>query len=162
MSVNFQVPACQKTLNNDLFGLCDDNDGAKAYVNIDDFPRWIATVRNDRRKEITFTAVDKCIIRDNEYIGRGRCDGMLTTDEHLFFVELKDQAKGWATHAVNQLESTIQFFIEANDITGFKHKKAFACNKRSKHFQEIDNELNHRFFRKYRVRIDIQADIIVI
>jgi len=41
-------------------------------------------------------------------------------------------------------------------------KKAFACNKQHKHFQEIDNELNLRFFKKYKVRIDVQADIIVV
>lgn len=162
MSVNFQVIACQNTLNSNLFGLCDDNNGTKAYTDIANPLKWIATVKNDKLKEITFTAIDKCIIQDNEYTGRGRCDGMLTTDEHICFVELKDQAKSWISDAIEQLESTIKFFLEGNDITNFRHKKAFACNKRHRHFQEIDNELNRRFFRQYGVRIDIQADIIVV
>jgi len=66
------------------------------------------------------------------------------------------------TGAVAQLESTIEFFKENNDITKYKHKKAFACNKRSSRFQEIDNEFNLRFFRKHSFRIDVQAEIIVI
>ena len=162
MSVNFYIAICRETLNNSLFGLCDDNNGQKAYTDTNNSAKWIATVKNDRNKQLVFTAIDKCVIKDNEYQGRGRCDGMITSDEHICFVELKDQAKGWITDAIDQLESTIKFFIESHDISTFKHKKAFACNKQHKSFQEIDNELNLRFFRQYNVRIDVQADIIII
>jgi hypothetical protein len=163
MSVNFFGTTCQEPpLNNVLFGLCDDKKGAKAYSNTDDSAKWVATVKNDNKKLLIFTAVDKCIIKDNEQHGRGRCDGLLTSDEHIFFVELKDQAKDWITDSIEQLESTIQFFIESHNINEYKHKKAFACNKQHKHFQEIDNEFNRSFFRKYKVRIDLQAEIIVI
>ena len=63
---------------------------------------------------MTFTAIDKCVLNDDEEPGRGRCDGMLTSDsnEHIYFVELKNEAKGWRTEAIKQLESTVQFFIE--------------------------------------------------
>ena len=162
MSVNFQVAACQEALNNSLFGLCDDKNGQKAYTNANNPESWIATVKNDRNKELVFTAIDKCIIRDNDYAGRGRCDGMLTSDDHIYFIELKDQTKSWITDAIEQLESTIQFFIAGHDINEYKHKKAFACNKQHKHFQEIDIELNLKFFRQYKVRIDVQADIIIV
>jgi len=163
MSVNFAVAACREPQRNDsLFGICDDQDGTKAYTNTNDPQRWIAKVKNDRNKELIFTAVDKCILQDHDYPGRGRCDGLLTSDEHLYFIELKVQKKHWITGTIEQLESTIQLFIEGNDITIFRHKKAFACNKRHTYFQEIDNELNLSFFRKYGVRIDVQADIIVV
>jgi hypothetical protein len=165
MSVNFFVAACQEpSLTNPLFGICDDHDGQKAYTNADvaNQVNWIATVKNDRNKELTFIAVDNCLIMNNEHPGRGRCDGLLISDEHLYFVELKDQDKHWRTKAIQQLESTIQFFIESHNINAYKHKKAFACNKQFPHFQEIDNELNLSFFRKYRVRIDVQAEIIVV
>ena len=163
MSVNFFVAACQEPpLNNSIFGLCDDRNGLKAYTNTEDSTKWIATVKNDNQKQLVFTAVDKCIIKDNEHQGRGRCDGMLTSDEHIYFVELKDEARSWKADAIEQLESTIQFFIESHDVNIYKHKKAFACNKQHKHFQEIDNELNRYFFRKYKVRIDVQAEIIVV
>lgn len=161
--MDFFEPTCQKpAINESIFGLCDDQNGTKAYTNIDDQTTWIATVRNDNNKNLTFTAIDKCVIKDNEELGRGRCDGMLTSTEHIYFVELKDEAKKWITGAINQLESTVQFFIEHHDISVFQHKKAFACNRKHRHFQEIDNELNLRFFRTYRVRIDVQADIIIV
>jgi len=162
MRVDFFVSACQEYRNNSLFGLCDDNDGKKAYTDLTNERNWIATVKNDRNKQLVFTAIDKCVIQDFELPGRGRCDGLLTSDEHIFFIELKDKAMGWMTEAVEQLESTIQLFKENHDISIYKHKKAFACNKQHKHFQEIDNEFNLLFFRKNKVRIDIQADVIVV
>jgi hypothetical protein len=44
----------------------------------------------------------------------------------------------------------------------YRHKKAFICNKRHTHFQQINNETNLQFFRKYNMRIDIQAEVIII
>jgi len=158
----FQTDCQELAPNETIFGLCDDQYGLKAYINTDDQTKWIATVKNDTNKNLIFTAIDKCVIKDEEEADRGRCDGMLTSDEHLFFVELKDEAKGWIPAAIKQLESTIEFFIEHHDISVYKHKKAFACNKKRRHFHEIDNELNRRFFRKYSVRIDVQATIIVV
>ncbi len=89
---------------------------------------------------------------------------MLTSAEyeHIYFVELKNERKQWMKNAIEQLESTIQFFIKYHDISVFKHKKAYACNKKHRHFQEIDNELNLRFFRAYGVRIDVQAEVIIV
>ncbi len=163
MSVNFFEATCQEPpLNHVLFGLCDDQNGDRAYTDVNDQTKWTAVVKNENSKDLIFTAIDKCVIKDNEQQGRGRCDGMLTSDEHLYFVELKNEAKSWITGAIEQLESTIQFFIESHNINEYKHKKAFACNKQHKHFQEIDNEFNRSFFRKYKVRIDLQAEIIVI
>ena len=163
--MNFFKTACQEpTIDASTFGLCDDQDGSKARTNINDPTQWIATVKNDRKIILTFTAIDKCVLYDDEEPGRGRCDGMLTSDsnEHIYFVELKDEAKGWRTEAIKQLESTVQFFIEHHDIKIFKHKKAFACNRKHRRFQQIDNELNLQFFRTYGVRIDVQAIIIII
>lgn len=62
---------------------------------------------------------------------------MLTSDVHIYFIELKDQAKGWIIDAIEQLESTVQFFIANHDLNAYTHKKAFACNKQHKHFQEM-------------------------
>ena len=163
--MDFFEPECQEpAINESEFGLCDDQNGTKAYTNIGNHIKWIAVVRNDKRKNLTFTAIDKCVLKDNEEPDRGRCDGMLTSDseEHIYFIELKDQAKNWKQDAINQLESTVKFFIEHDNINVYKHKKAFACNKKQPHFQEIDNTLNLRFFREYGVRIDVQARIIVV
>lgn len=164
MSMNFFETTCQETpTNTSLFGLCDDQNGLKAYTNTSDSTKWIATVKNDSRKRLTFTAIDKCVIKDHEQIGRGRCDGMLTSSEHLLFIELKDIKKGgWVSDAIEQLESTVKFFKEHHDVNRYRHKKAYACNKQKGHFREIDNEFNLRFFRKYKFRIDVQAEIIII
>jgi len=161
--LNFFEASCQEPpLNAALFGLCDDQNGTKAYTNTNHPDKWIATVKNERNVKLVFTAIDKCIIKDNEYPRRGRCDGMLTTADLLYLVELNNTPKDWLSDTIEQLESTIQFFMDNHDLSSFKHKKAFACNKKHRHFQEIDNELNLRFFRKYRFRIDVQAEIIVV
>ena len=67
-----------------------------------------------------FTAVDKCVLLDSEFEGHGRCDGMLTTDIHLYLVELKNQNPPWRTHAIDQLESTIQILRDNHNISKFK------------------------------------------
>ena len=144
------------------FGLCDDQNTTRAYVDTTAPAKWVATVENPLQKAVTFTAIDKCVIQDSDEPGRGRCDGMLTTDDLLYLVELKDQKTDWRSYAISQLESTIDFLRDHHDLTRFRHKKAFACNKRHKTFATIDNELQHRFFRSYGFRIDIQATVLVV
>jgi hypothetical protein len=161
--MNFFEPTCQEPpINNVLFGLCDDQNGTKAYTNVNDPARWIATVRNNNSQNLVFTAIDKCVVRDHEDIGKGRCDGMLTSSQHIYFVELKEINPPWISSAIGQLESTIVLFMANHDISIFRHKKAFACNRKRDKFYVIDHELNLRFFRTYGVRIDVQAEIIVI
>lgn len=163
MSLNFLNNTCKEQERYDIsFGLCDNQDGTKAYSDVENSEKWIASVKNDSATALAFIPVDKCLIKDNEYPGRGRCDGILISDQHLYFVELKNQAKSWISNSIEQLDSTIEFFKKAHDLNQFKHKKAFACNKQHRHFQEIDNELNLAFFRKHRVRIDVQAEILIV
>ncbi|SHN32595.1 hypothetical protein [Chitinophaga sp. CF418] len=160
--MDFFNTACQEpSFRHTLFGICDDQDGGKAFTDTEDPSEWVATVKNDDQKLLVFTAIDKCVIKDNEENDRGRCDAMLTSDNILYLIELKDATSHWQKGAVDQLASTIEILQENHDISGFKHKKAFACNKRRPRFQEIDNELNLRFYRKYGFRIDIQAEIII-
>ena len=163
MSYTFLGSPCQEPPRIDKeFGLCDKEDGTKAYTDNSNSQDWIANVQNLTEKEVSFIAVDKCILKDTDEPGRGRFDGILLTNDQLYFVELKNQNKSWITDAIEQLDSTIDFFKESHEISDFKHKKAFACNKKHQHFQEIDNELNLTFFRKHKVRIDVQAQIIII
>ncbi|WP_138480639.1 hypothetical protein [Dyadobacter bucti] len=161
--MNFFDKVCQEPSRLDkFFGICDDQDGTKAYTDIEDESKWIATVKNENEVELIFTAIDACVIKGNEEEGRRRCDCMLTSNEHLYFIELKDQNRAWKQDAIEQLESTIQFFEQYHDSSVFKHKKAFACNKQQGYFQEIDNELNLRMFRTYGFRIDAQAEVVVV
>ena len=154
------------TLRNDeSFGICDDENGEKAYTDITNENKWIATVLNENRILLTFTAIDKCILQDSEYPERGRCDGMLTSQNHLFLIELKNQRPpGWKNIAIGQLESTIKFLQEFHkrELQRFKYKKAFACNKRHRGFKVIDHEKQSKFFRKYKFRLDVQTNIMII
>lgn len=161
MSLDFFQSSCQESTNETLFGLCDDQDGLRAYTNTDDPDKWVATVKNDRNLWLIFTAIDNCIMKSDEYPNTHRCDGMLASDEHLFFVELKDKRDGWIEEAVAQLESTIRLFVETHGLPPQRHRKAFACNKAHPHFFVFDNERNRKFFSTYGFRLDVQAEIIV-
>lgn len=163
MSLEFLNSPCKEQPKTDaLFGICDNQDSTKAYTDIEHPEKWIATVKNIHAMEVHFIAVDKCVLTDNEFEGVGRCDGILYTQQHLYFVELKDQASSWITDAIKQLESTIELFRETHNIDDFQHKKAFACNRQHRRFQEIDNETNLIFFRKHKVRLDVQAEVLII
>lgn len=161
--INFFRADCQyPAINVNEFGLCDNQDGTCAYPDIANQETWIATVKNDANFDIIFTAVDKCVFQDHEYRERGRCDGMLRTDTHLYLVELKNQEPPWQTHAINQLDSSISFLMNTHDISMYKKRKAFACNKKRDKFVVIDNEFNRAFYQRTTFRIDIQAEIVVV
>ena len=161
--MNFYDAKYQTSVNAVSFGICYGDDASAAYVDVQNEDRWIAVVENKESADLIFTAIDKGIIKNNDHPDRGRCDGMITRNQELlYFVELKDQNKKWMTPAIEQLESTILFFIEYHDISSYRYKKAFACNRAHPHFNVIDNESNLKFFRKYGVRLDIQAKIVVI
>ncbi|OQP56037.1 hypothetical protein A4H97_20875 [Niastella yeongjuensis] len=165
MSLNFFRTDCQfPPITSERFGLCDKNDGTKAYPDTVNEPEWIATVGNPEHHTVTFTAIDNCVMKNTEYRERGRCDVMLTTTVHLYLVELKDQMAAWRPHAVSQLVSTIDFLLEnhPHEIRQFKKKKAFAANRRHPRFAFIENEDNLKLFRRTGFRIDSQAEIILI
>lgn len=161
--MDFFNPVCQSgPFSQEKFGLCDDQSATRAYVDTTTPDKWVATVKNPARKAVTFTAIDKCVIQDGDEPGRGRCDGMLTTEDLLYLVELKDKKDNWQSHAVEQLKSTILFLRAHHDLTRFRHKKAFACNRRRGAFVTIDNEFQSRFFRNHGFRIDIQTTVLVV
>lgn len=161
--MNFFRADCQEPERYDqTFGICDDQDGSPAYTDSLDPTKWGATVVNQRELGLTFSAIDKCLLQDHELLGVGRCEGMLHSIEHLYFVELKDQKENWISNAVGQLESTIRLFLMHHDPTPFRHRKAFACNRARPRFHAIDNEENLPFIQRYGFRLDVQAEIIVI
>ncbi|MBK6964028.1 MAG: hypothetical protein IPH20_08775 [Bacteroidales bacterium] len=114
----FFQDACQETqLNNDLFGICDDQNGRKAYTSLININNWVAKVQNGNNKSVVFTAIDNCIsIVDENGNMTKRCDGMLTYADNVVFVELKDKNADWISQAVEQLETTIQYFLESPEI----------------------------------------------
>jgi hypothetical protein len=163
MSGLFLKSKCAEPSRQDAhFGLCDDNDGTKAYSKNVMPTDWIATVENAGRKSVVFTPIDNCIVvqKPGTTDKERTCDGMLTTDNQLYLVELKIwRTGGWIAEAIEQLESTLKLIAAAEDLDRFKLKKAYACNKRKTHFKELDNEQNLRFFREHGFRLDVQGNI---
>lgn len=162
MNVNFYAAECQEEgITHQLFGLCDNEDGSKAYVDTHQNNKWIATVSNPSSVSLTFTAIDNCITieRANEDMEK-RCDGMLTYSENIIFVELKNQGTGgWISEGLKQIESTIIQFKANHPLDEIKYKRAFVANRKKVRFQVLDPERKRRFFDKHRVRIHVGADI---
>ncbi|WP_095187537.1 hypothetical protein [Pseudomonas sp. Irchel 3E19] len=162
--MNFLDSECQTGPFDDLeFGLCDDQPSEVAYVALNHREQWIATVKNPSRKRVTFTAIDKCVLKDHEEAGRGRCDCMLTTDAAMYLIELKDWGRSnWQSHALDQLESTIEFLLATHGeefLINHSPKKAHVCNRKKAPFVEINNVLKRRFSRHYNFRLDIQTTV---
>jgi hypothetical protein len=148
-------------INDALFGLCDNEDGNIAFTNKTDKKKWIATVENPDGLTLIFTAIDKGVIKDDEYSSYERCDGMLTSSNHLYFVELKRQRRGWITNGILQLESTIKLFDESHPKMKFiyAHRKAYVCNKKHPHSNKTENESSISFFKTYGFRLYTNAKI---
>jgi len=161
MPINFFDETCQElSIVDSEFGICDNEDGSKAFVDRVNRDKWVATVDNSGKMELTFTAIDNCveIMRDNGDMDK-RYDGMLTSEEHIFFLELKSQRSNWITDAIEQLRVTVGHFIENHDISIFRYKRAFACNNKHPQFQVINHEKKQRFFNEFKVRLHVQATI---
>lgn len=163
MKIDFFDTNCQETpISAIIFGICDDDNKQPSYTDSCNPDKWIAVIENPKTISIIFTAIDNCIdIRRANGEPEKRCDSILTYHNNIVFVELKDKAKTWTTDAIVQLETTIQYFMDSHDLNTFKHKRAFACNKKHPTFQVIDHEIKRPFWDKYHIRLNIQATIVV-
>ncbi|MDR3188641.1 MAG: hypothetical protein LBT94_05600 [Prevotellaceae bacterium] len=135
------------------FGLCDDPSPAKnpAYLNETDNAKWIATVKNEQQREITFTAIDHCpeyeVVQADGTTAK-RCDCALTADNQVVFVELKQQEyRGWIAAGEEQLRSTIAIFAQHDDSQEFGSKAAYISNslrptQKNNHQVRMNNFLN--------------------
>jgi hypothetical protein len=151
MSINFFDTNCQSQTNQPKFGLCDDPPPSKdpAYINIDDSGKWIAIVENNQELEVIFTAIDNCIelLRSDGKMDN-RCDGMLTYNNNIIFVELKERKytnSVWIDDGENQLRKIISVFINNHDLQIFKSKKAYIGNSKKPQFQYSHKERMQKF-----------------
>jgi len=166
MSIDFSEAKCRNVSNKKRFGLCDDPPPTKqAYIDEVNGAKWIAVVTNNSRKEVTFTAIDHCIeIKEADGKMAKRCDGMLTFDSTIAFVELKERdEKGnkWVKDAEKQLHSTIGYFEKSDEAGNFKTKKAYIANKERPKFKESQNVRMDHFFTEtgYILRIENRINI---
>jgi hypothetical protein len=162
MPIDFFYTQCQSVTSEIRFGICDDDDENPAYINNLDENIWIAIVLNEDTKEVTVTAIDKCI--DFPLINgemQSRCDAMLTCDNCLYVIELKNKRNDWQSSGIEHLEATIQNLKAAlGDIyKNYRLRKAFVANKQHPRFHVIENETMKKFRDIYQVRLDLQATI---
>lgn len=162
MSFNFDLEACQTYSNKRRFGLCDDPPPINnpAYLDETNGHKWIAEVENDDRYSVCFTAIDNCIeIKRSDNTFEKRCDGMLTYNSTIIFVELKERkGKGnaWVKDAEKQLRATILYFETTNQQDSFVNKKAWIVNSKRPNFEVSQVGRMERFREEtgYVLRID--------
>jgi hypothetical protein len=162
MGINFFVENCQSQTNQPKFGLCDD---PPAYIDTEDSNKWIAIVENNQELEVIFTAIDHCIeITRADGTMDSRCDGMLTYDKNVIFVELKERNyrnSVWIEEGDKQLRRTISIFINNYSLEEFKSKKAYIANRKKPDFQFSHKERMQKFKNDTGFRLLIQQKIVI-
>lgn len=132
MAIDFFQPNCTSSSNALEFGLCDDPppSNSPAYIDEIDLSKWIGIVRNSKNKEVTFTAIDACIDirRENGFLEK-RCDGLLSYENILIFVELKCREGGqWVKKGREQLTVTIRRFQQNYNTNDYDEISCNICN----------------------------------
>ncbi|WP_199332114.1 hypothetical protein [Anabaena lutea] len=77
-----------------------------------------------------------------------RCDGMLTYESKIIFVELKERNYTnivWIEDGDRQLRNTISVFINYHDLVEYKSKKAYIANRKKPQFQYSHKEKMQKF-----------------
>lgn len=165
MSVNFNESNCQTNSSIKTFGLCDDPPPANnpAYIDEANGANWIAVVENESQQQITFTAIDNCIeILKQDGKMKQRCDGMLTYNATVIFVELKDrnaQGNAWVEDAIPQLKSSIETFEDSDMADNFKKKLAYVSNKQHPKFKSTQQRRMDAFYDDTNYVLRIQGRI---
>jgi hypothetical protein len=147
--LNFFDDACKSESDEAFFGLCDDPKAntEPAYIDEDEREKWIAEVSNPARKNVSFHAIDNCIplYREDGKMEK-RCDGMLSYDKKLIFLELKDRGKGlWMKEARIQLTVTFNAFLLHHEKHSFSSLCAYIGKKQRPHYNTAGSEQIQRF-----------------
>lgn len=141
MAIDFFKAACQSTTNEKIFGIHDAPPATLVFENSDEWHVW---VDNPSMKEIAHTAIDVCLnIPDAE---GERCESMITYDDVLMFIELKDRDGGrWAGKARDQLINTIALFKRDANIAPYTKRYGHIANKQRPHFKAGGMKFSQEF-----------------
>lgn len=141
MAINFFQAKCQSTTNETVFGIYDAPPATLSFSNVDEWNVW---VDNPSAKEITHTAIDDCLgIPDTE---GERCESMITYDDVITFIELKDRNGGrWAGKARDQLINTIALFKRDANIAAYKRHYGHIANKQRPNFKAGGQNFSQQF-----------------
>lgn len=137
MAIDFFQSDCISSSNKNEFGLCDDPPPSTrpAYIDELDKSKWIAIVKNLKLKKVDFIAIDACInIRKANGKQESRCDGLLSYDNDLIFVELKSRRGGqWVKEGREQLTITVDNFKNNYKMSDYNNVSANVCNNLKPH-----------------------------
>lgn len=160
MSIDFFKADCQQHSKALEFGLCDNTDKTPAFISEENKEPWIAIIKNEAQKDITFTAIDNCIsiLRADGNMEKS-CDGMLTHDDNIDFIELKEVRSDWIIGGIEQLKVTISIFSNHYDLNQYRKKRAFLANRKHPQFKFSHKEEMQRFKNETGVRLIIQNRI---
>ena len=152
--------------NASKFGICDDKPHQRAYIDEIDGQKWTAVVQNLHRRKIVFTAIDNCI-EFNKANGNKerRCEGMLTFDDTIVFIEIKERkgdAKTWAKKADDQLRNSIRIIQEKVNLDLYPVKKAYICNRNQINLNKSHAVRSKRFQQEtgYILRVEKELQLI--
>ena len=158
-------PLYQDRSNKKYFGICDDIPHQRAYLDEIDGQKWTAVVHNDHEQEIAFTALDNCI-EFNKANGHkeSRCEGVLTHNETIIFVEIKERkgdASSWAKKADAQLRNSIAIVETRISLASFTTKKAYICNRLQRNTNESHSVRAKKFLEDtgYILRVENRVKI---
>lgn len=149
-----------------LFGVNDgiqqNGDQGMAYTSTDEGTKpWNACVYNHEGCEVCFTPLDhNVIIHPTPSETYSLCDGVLKHgQEWLAFVELKVVGEGWIQNNIDQLESTIRLFHNNHDYKAFRHREAYAANRRHPMYHFSHKVQMNEFHSRTKFRLLIQNSI---
>jgi len=164
MSDLFKI-LCQDETDLGLFGICDDKPHQRAYIDNSDGQKWTAVISNKFNRKIVFTALDNSI-EFNKANGKSesRCEGILTYEETIIFIEIKERtgdAKTWARKADTQLRNSISIVLAKVDLDIFTNKKAYICNRHQKNLNESHAVRTKKFQNEtgFILRVDKRINI---
>lgn len=141
MAINFFESKCKSVTREKVFGIYDVPPAKLDFVESDIWNVWID---NDNETEVTFIAIDGCIkIPDTE---GERCEGMLTYNDTLIFIELKDRDGGrWAGKTRDQLINTIRLFKRDIGLSDFRKLYGHIANKQRPYFKSGGKAFSQEF-----------------
>lgn len=141
MAIDFFKSECRQKTNEPIFGIYDAPPANLSFSKNED---WVVWIDNDQEKDIIHTAIDGCVeIPDNE---GERCESILTYDDVIIFLELKDRDGGrWAGKARDQLLNTIALFRRDANITVYSRRYAHIANKQRPNFKSGGIKFNQEF-----------------
>jgi len=141
MAIDFFKANCKSKTSETEFGIIDLE---PSELSFSDGEHWHVTINNPNAREITHTAIDKCL--DIPFEEGERCDSMLSYNRTLIFVEIKERSYGrWAGEAKVQLTNTIRLFKMYNDIGSFTHLYGQIANKKRPYFRAGLNNFSQHF-----------------